>query len=130
MGKLDRSVDINIGGETRHLKFTIARIEEVEAKTGKSALTIALDPPSDLKITELIDLVHIGLRHENSSLARETVASWVEDFLSANPIYTLNILVVGALGFSGLAGEVSAFETMMKRLTKKSEKSGKSDEGK
>lgn len=116
MGKIDRSLEIELGGETRKLRFSIAALEELEARTKKSALSLALEAPLALTVTEMIDIAHIGLKHQDRKLSRDTVAGWVADYMRNNPAYTLNILLCAALGYSGLCGEVSVFEEMANRL--------------
>jgi hypothetical protein len=124
MGKIDRSMEIELGGEARRLKYSIAALEELEARTRKSALSLALEPPLNLTLTEMIDIAHVGLRHQDRKLARETVAGWVGNFLRENPAYTLNVLLCAALGYSGLCGDVSVFEEMAGRLQKGAEDEG------
>jgi hypothetical protein len=118
MGKIDRSMEIELGGETRRLKYSIAALEELEARTKKSALSLALEAPLALTVTEMIDIAHIGLKHQDRKLSRDTVAGWVGNFLRENPAYTLNVLLCAALGYSGLCGDVSVFEEMADRLRK------------
>jgi hypothetical protein len=118
MGIFDRSLEIELGGEVRKLRYSIARLEELEARTKKSALNIALNPPLDLTVTELIDVAHVGLKWQDGKLTRDTVADWVAAYMRENPAYTLNVLLCAAIGYSGLAGDVSVFEEMVSRLTK------------
>jgi hypothetical protein len=117
MTNFDKSLDLEIGGESKKLKFTVGAILELEKSLGKSALALALEPPLNLSVGDLVEMAYHGLKHADKKLTRQQTADWVMEYLRSHDTYNLSVMLAGALGLSGIAGDVSVFADMIARLT-------------
>lgn len=103
--KIFKTVELEIGGEVRKMKFTIGSIEELEALLPE-ANVFELIKKELWSVSEIITAVYCGLKTFDRKLTRETVKKWVDEYAKQKEagIQDLRIRAFAAIGLSGLLG--------------------------
>lgn len=117
--RIDRSVDIEIGGTVRRLRFSVGAFEELEAMLKHLPGGIVdLLAKQVWTVSETVSALLCGLKWEERGLQRTTVQSWVADYCrnTENGFGELHARIVAAAGLSGLFGSTTAFEDILKSL--------------
>lgn len=130
MGKIDRCVEIEIGGEKRKVKFTISALEELEAMLPERNV-FALIQKEHWSISEIVSAALCGLKVFNRKLNRAKVEGWVSEYARKEEkgILDLRLRLLAAVGLSGLVGgEVSAFQEILNALNQPENEYGESEE--
>ena len=118
MSKIDKTVDIFIGGKDRKMRFDINGILELEARIPEKNILILMSKGGAFPLDTLINAAWIGLKYQEKLLDRKKVQNWVADYISGNEkgYEKLSGLVYGAIGLSGLTGgKVSLFEDVIEK---------------
>ncbi len=105
MSKLNRTVEIDIGGELRKCKFTIGAIEQLESILPEHNIFMLMEK-QPWSMNEIISACWCGLRVFDAKLTRQKVAEWVTEYAQdeAKGIVDLHVRLTACLGLSGLAG--------------------------
>lgn len=74
--KVSPGVDLDIGGKTRKLVFTMRAFMLLEKATGKNALNGEIF--GDPSCTDLVTLTWAALQHDPEKPSIDTVADWLE----------------------------------------------------
>lgn len=75
---------VELGGKERTLRFDFNALADIEAETGRPAmeffndLLVTEQEGRQVRITDLIVLLWAGLRHEDETLTKREVGSWVD----------------------------------------------------
>ena len=112
----DRSVDIELGGEVRRLRYSVQALEELEALLpGMPGGVLDLMRLDVWPISYTVSAVLCGLKWENRTLRRETVQGWVAEYCRNNPqgLDFLHVKAAAAIGYSGMVGDASAFDEVL-----------------
>ena len=118
MGKIDKTVDIFIGGKDRKMRFDINGVLELEARIPEKNIIILISKGAAFPLDTLISAVWIGLKYQDKFLDRKKVQKWVAQYITENEngYEKLAGLVFGTIGISGLAGgKVSLFEDVIEK---------------
>lgn len=125
---INRSVNINIGGEERSIKFTLAALEELESKLPDGNVFLFMRK-NQWSIGEIISACHCAINAAGvKNVSRKTIEEWVTDYATENEngINDLRLRLLAAIGMSGLlGGDHSAFENILTALDSKDEEPGK-----
>lgn len=110
--KITRTVDINIGGKNRKMRFNINAIAELEAKTPqRNVFKLVSD---GFSINTIVTATWIGLKYEDKNLDLKLVRNWVNAYIQKEGFIKLTALVTGAIGLSGLINkDLKLFEDMI-----------------
>ena len=124
--KLNSTLDIEIGGESRKMKFNVGAVEELESLLPDHNIFL-LVKKEFWSISEIVSATYCALKVFDRKLSRMTVANWVAEYAQTNDIQTLRVYVFAALGLSGLvAKDKSAFAEVLSIL--KAQDSNESEE--
>lgn len=119
--KITRSVDINMGGKDRKLKFTIGALEQLEASLPGHNVA-ELMTRNNWSVGELITTTWVGLKYYDKKLTRDEAKGMVGEYLAETEQGDLWSRLVAALGLSGLFGrDVSKFQDIITALDGNSE---------
>ena len=114
--KLNSTVDIEIGGETRKVKFTLGAVEELEAMLPERNVFMLMKK-NYWSVSEIVSATYCGLKVFDRKLSRMTVEKWIEEYTKENDITTLRLYVFAALGLSGFVmKDKSAFIEVLNTL--------------
>jgi hypothetical protein len=126
--KLNSTVDIEIGGEMRKIKFTIGAVEELEAMLPEKNLFLLMRKGL-WSVSEIVSATYCGLKVFDRKLTKPTVEKWIAEYTKENDITTLRLYVFAALGLSGCVGkEKSAFIDVLNALREDAENEGEQEE--
>ena len=115
MAKIDRSVIIELDGEEKKIRFDLSALEELEAKIGKSAMTM-MQNPNEWGVNGLVTALWVALKSREKKLTREEVKRMVSEYINdGGEANALLESVYAAIGLSGFFGDVSIFKDMLKR---------------
>lgn len=115
MNRIDRTVDIYIGGKARKMRFNINSIVELERRIPEKNIFVLMQKGA-FPLESLIAATWAGLRYQDKFLDIKTVTRWVDEYLAQYSYQKLFALVYGAIGLSGLMHkDVSLFEDIIKK---------------
>lgn len=98
-------MQIDLGGETRFLKYNFGAIRAAEREAGGVGIGKLLSADRSGFDTMCL-LIWAGLRHENKRLTTDQVEKWLNDYIEAGgTIEALSILVTQALIESKVLGK-------------------------
>ena len=118
MSKIDKTVDIFIGGKDRKMRFDINGILELEAHIPEKNIMTLMSKGLRFSFDTLIYAVWIGLKYEDKLLDLKKVQGWVVQYIQTHEdgYAKLAGFVYGAIGLSGLTGgKVSLFEDVIEK---------------
>lgn len=96
-------VQIDLGGETRFLKYSFGAIRQMEREAGAGVAKLLSADRQGFDTMCL--LIWAGLRHENKRLTPDQVEKWLDAYLEAGGTFeALSILVTQALIESKVLG--------------------------
>lgn len=126
--RISRTVTEVMGGQEHDLRFSLAGLEELEARTGLSFIgfveSIGQGQP---RLSHLTDAAWIALKGCNAGMKRDDAAALVMDYFRTNGIQGLVRLILAVIGVSGIMGpEMSA--SMMKEAGLEEEEPAKNGE--
>ena len=114
--KLNSTVEIEIGGEERKIKFTLGAVEELEAMLPEHNVFLLMKK-NFWSVSEIVAATYCGIKVFDRKLSRQTVEKWIEDYTKENDITTLRLYVFAALGLYGyVTKEKSAFVDVLNIL--------------
>ena len=114
--KLNSTVEIEIGGEKRKIKFTLGAVEELEAMLPERNVFMLMRK-NLWSVSEIVSATFCGLKVFDRKLSRLTVQKRIEDYTKENEITTLRLYVFAALGLSGyVMKDKSAFVDVLSAL--------------
>lgn len=113
---INRSITLEIGGQERTVKYTIAALEELETLL-TSHNAIALMSGGIWSMTDTVSAAYCGLKSTDRRVTRPKAAEWVAAYVREHGLAELQMRLGAAIGLSGLlGGEVSAFEDILAGL--------------
>lgn len=114
MSKITRSIEVELGGKVRKIKFTIGALEQLEANIpGRDVQELV--QRGRLTITELVTATWCGLRTYDKKVSRNQAAEWVEAYNTTHPALALSAKILAAIGLSGIFGnDVSVFQDLLR----------------
>ncbi len=126
--KLNSTVEIEIGGEERKMKFTLGAVEELEAILPEHNIFLLMKK-NFWSVSEIVAATYCGLKVFDRKLSRLTVEKWIEEYTKENEITTLRLHVFAALGLSGyVTKDKSAFVDVLNILKEKEPESEEDEE--
>ena len=126
--KLNSTVEIEIGGEERKIKFTLGAVEELEAMLPEHNIFILMKK-NFWSVSEIVAATYCGLKVFDRKLSKLTVEKWIEEYTKDHDITTLRLYVFSALGLSGyVSKDKSAFVDVLNILKDKESESEEDEE--
>lgn len=114
MSKITRSIEIELGGKVRKIKFTIGALEQLEANIPGHDVQ-ELIQRGRLTVTELVTATWCGLRAYDKKVSRNQAAEWVETYNATHPALALSVKILAAIGLSGIFGsDISVFQDLLR----------------
>ena len=76
--KIKNSVPVELGGKTRHLRFSFNALVALEDELGIPISEIGDVLSGSVKLRDLRSLIWAGLLHEDKTLSTEDVGEWLD----------------------------------------------------
>ena len=73
-----QSIPIELGGKTKHLRYTFNALVALEEKLGCSLSDIGTLLTGSVSVTKLRTLIWAGLIHDDKELTEEQVGEWLD----------------------------------------------------